>query len=126
MGVTVGLMQLASWLLLHRAVKEGEMSLAQANKEKAKVKLATGDYSDEQNVRLLPERMRKLIERSKALQMAVRRLDATMHAPPARGGLGNPVERQIGLIKSAFDREGFPLKCSGARPSHPRSMAAWA
>src|SRR5947208_11508637 len=85
MRLTTRLMQLASWLLLHRAVKEGEMSLAQANKEKAKVKLASGDYSDEQNVRLLPERLRKLIERSKALQSAVRRLDATMHAAPSRG-----------------------------------------
>src|SRR3569832_450621 len=32
MRLTTRLMQLASWLLLHRAVKEGEMSLAQANK----------------------------------------------------------------------------------------------
>ena len=39
MRLTTRLMQLASWLLLHRAVKEGEMSLAQANKEKTKVKL---------------------------------------------------------------------------------------
>ena len=105
MRLTTRLMQLASWLLLQRAVKEGEMSLAQANKEKAKVKLASGDYSDEQNVRLLPERLRKLIERSKALQTAVRRLDATMHAPPARVDRGNPVERQIGLLKAAFERE---------------------
>src|ERR1700746_1372273 len=104
MRLTTRLMQLASWLLLHRAVKEGEMSLAQANKEKAKVKLASGDYSDEQNVRLLPERLRKLIERSKALQSAVRRLDATMHATPARVDRGNPVERQIGLLKAAFER----------------------
>ena len=105
MRLTTRLMQLASWLLLHRAVKEGEMSLAQANKEKAKVKLASGDYSDEQNVRLLPERLRKLIERSKALQRAVRRLDATMHAPPAHVDRGNPVERQIGLLKAAFERQ---------------------
>jgi len=83
MRLTTRLMQLASWLLLHRAVKEGEMSLAQANKEKAKVMLASSDYSDEQNVRLLPERLRKLIERSKALQRAVRRLDATTHPPHA-------------------------------------------
>src|SRR6186997_1480253 len=41
MRLTTRLMQLASWLLLHRAVKEGEMSLAQANKEKAKVKLSS-------------------------------------------------------------------------------------
>src|ERR1700692_1526434 len=43
MRLTTRLMQLASWLLLHRAVNEGEMSLAQANKERAKVKLAAGE-----------------------------------------------------------------------------------
>ena len=37
MRLTTRLMQLASWLLLHRAVKEGEMTLAQASKEKSKV-----------------------------------------------------------------------------------------
>ena len=40
MRLTTRLMQLASWLLLHRAVKEGEMTLAQASKEKSKVRLA--------------------------------------------------------------------------------------
>src|SRR6058998_104893 len=40
MRLTTRLMQLASCLLLHRAVKEGEMSLAQANKEKSKVKFS--------------------------------------------------------------------------------------
>src|ERR1700684_2480668 len=43
MRLTTRLMQLASWLLLHRAVNEGEMSLAQASKEKAKVKLSTSE-----------------------------------------------------------------------------------
>src|SRR5437763_957935 len=80
MRLTTRLMQLASWLLLHRAVKEGEMTLAQANKEKAKVKLAGTEHNDEQNIKLLPERLRLLIERSKRLQKAVRRIDATMHA----------------------------------------------
>jgi len=84
MRLTTRLMQLASWLLLHRAVKEGEMSLAQANKEKAKVKLATTDLADEHNIKLLPERLRVLIQRSKSLQSSVRRLDATIHAAPAR------------------------------------------
>src|SRR5437899_3818192 len=62
MRLTTRLMQLASWLLLHRAVKEGEMSLAQANKEKAKVKLAPGEAAGEGNIKLLPERLRSLIE----------------------------------------------------------------
>src|SRR6202023_472391 len=60
MRLTTRLMQLASWLLLHRAVNEGEMSLAQANKEKAKVKLSAGEHNDEQNSKLVPERLRVL------------------------------------------------------------------
>src|SRR5215467_1247599 len=47
MRLTTRLMQLASWLLLHRAVNEGEMSLAQANKERRKIKLASGGPIDE-------------------------------------------------------------------------------
>ena len=106
MRLTTRLMQLASWLLLHRAVKEGEMSLAQANKEKAKVKLSTSEHNDEQNLKLLPERLGGLIQRSKTLQGAVRRLDATIHATvPSRIDRGNPVERQLGLLKAAFERE---------------------
>jgi regulator of CtrA degradation len=79
MRLTTRLMQLASWLLLHRAVKEGEMSLAQANKEKNKVKLSATDTHDQNNLALLPEPLRALIERSVALQNQVRRLDATIH-----------------------------------------------
>jgi regulator of CtrA degradation len=105
MRLTTRLMQLASWLLLHRAVKEGEMSLAQASKEKAKVKLSAGDYADEENIAQLPERLRALVERSKALQRAVRRLDATIHAPTVRLTRSNPVERQIGLLRAAFEPE---------------------
>src|ERR1043166_7931497 len=56
MRLTTRLMQLASWLLLHRAVNEGEMSLAQANKEKAKVKLASGGVVEEATLRILPAR----------------------------------------------------------------------
>ena len=109
MRLTTRLMQIASWLLLHRAVKEGEMSLAEASKEKAKVKLATGDIGDESSIKLLPERLRSLIERSRSLQGAVRRLDATMHAPvnPMRGKFANPVERQLGLLKAAFEQDGI-------------------
>jgi regulator of CtrA degradation len=107
MRLTTRLMQLASWLLLHRAVKEGEMSLAQANKEKAKVKLSTGRPSDEQAAKLLPAKLQELIERSGQLEIKVRRLDATIHAPmaPAQPVNGNPVERQMGLLKAAFEQD---------------------
>ena len=55
MRLTTRLMQLASWLLLHRAVKEGEMTLAQASKEKSKVRLAACDPGDAKSIALLPD-----------------------------------------------------------------------
>jgi regulator of CtrA degradation len=100
MRLTTRLMQLASWLLLHRAVKEGEMSLAQASK-------ATADTHDRSNIELLPSRLRELIERSLTLQTKVRRLDAVIHNRAAADQVGviNPVERQLGLLKAAFGAE---------------------
>src|SRR5919205_2965007 len=64
MRLTTRLMQLASWLLLHRAVKEGEMSLAQANREKVKVKLTAADPAAKEILERLPQRLQDLIERS--------------------------------------------------------------
>ena len=108
MRLTTRLMQLASWLLLHRAVKEGEMSLAQASKEKSKVKLAAGSH-DRNNIELLPEALRSLIERSQALYGKVRRLDANIHSTATQGEAAgvNPVERQLGLLKAAFGTESL-------------------
>ena len=107
MRLTTRLMQLASWLLLHRAVKEGEMSLAQANKEKVKVKLSATAHHDPNNVELLPETLRELVARAQVLQSKVRRLDATIHNPvtPDHAVAVNPVERQLGLLKAAFGAE---------------------
>ena len=107
MRLTTRLMQLASWLLLHRAVKEGEMTLAQAHKEKSKVRLAACDPGDAKSIALLPAKLQDLIARSTKLQAQVRRLDATMHAsPPLKVAAANPVERQLGLLKAAFERDG--------------------
>jgi regulator of CtrA degradation len=106
MRLTTRLMQLASWLLLHRAVKEGEMTLAQAHKEKSKVRLAACEPGDAKSLELLPEKLQELIARSTRLQTEVRRLDATMHAPPDLNvPVDNPVERQMGLLKAAFESE---------------------
>jgi regulator of CtrA degradation len=104
MRLTTRLMQLASWLLLHRAVKEGEMSLAQANKEKTKVKLSLDNRADADTLKLLPERLVELIGRSLALLDRVRRLDATIHSTAVERPANNPVERQLGLLKAAFER----------------------
>src|SRR3974390_2531732 len=96
MRLTTRLMQLASWLLLHRAVNEGEMSLAQANKEKTKVKLAAAEPIDYEAIKTPPEPLCALIERAKKLHDDVRRLDATIHAPvPEEPVVANPLDHQI-------------------------------
>src|SRR5476649_283661 len=68
MRLTTRLMQLDSWLLLHRAVKEGEMTMAQASKEKSKVRLAACDPGDAKSIALLQTKLRELIARSVKLQ----------------------------------------------------------
>src|SRR6201989_2120176 len=75
MRLTTRLMQLTSWLLLHRAVKEGEMTLSQANREKTKVKLSAADPGPEEMIAKLPRQLQDLIARSMNLQARVRRLD---------------------------------------------------
>src|SRR5436309_4609718 len=105
MRLTTRLMQLASWLLLHRAVKEGEMTLVQANREKTKVKLSAADPGAPDALARLPGQLQDLIARSMALQSKVRRLDITIHAPSAeRAPIGNPLVPQLNRLKAAFER----------------------
>ena len=105
MRLTTRLMQLASWLLLHRAVKEGEMTLSQANREKTKVKLSAADPSPNDMLLKLPQQLQDLIARSMALQAKVRRLDITIHAPASdQVSIGNPLVPQMNRLKAAFER----------------------
>jgi regulator of CtrA degradation len=104
MRLTTRLMQLASWLLLQRAVNDGELSAEQANSEKSKVKLgglasATGGPGWDD----LPQRLRDLIVRSIRLQERVRKLDGILEPAAVEAEEAeNPVARQIGRLSAAF------------------------
>lgn len=105
MRLTTRLMQLASWLLLHRAVKEGEMTLSQANREKTKVKLSAADPGPTEVIEKLPAQLQDLITRSMNLQSRVRRLDLSIHAHPSeRSGMGNPLGPHLNALKAAFEQ----------------------
>ena len=105
MRLTTRLMQLASWLLLHRAVKEGEMTLVQANREKTKVKLSAADPGPSDIIEKLPQQLQELIARSMSLQARVRRLDNSIHAAPSeRSTIGNPLVPQLNALKAAFEQ----------------------
>ncbi|MCB1489838.1 MAG: DUF1465 family protein [Bauldia sp.] len=103
MRLTTRLMQLASWLLLQRAVNDGEMSAEQASLEKAKVKLGgmatatEGAGWDE-----LPERLRELILRSINLRERIRTIEQAARPGVQQDQTENPVARQIDQIARAF------------------------
>jgi regulator of CtrA degradation len=104
MRLTTRLMQLASWLLLHRSVREGDMTAERAREEKRKIrleKLSTGMEGpgwDE-----LPPDFRLLIERSLNLQNRVERIDTALLEPDlAVANDANPVNLQLKELAAAF------------------------
>ena len=105
MRLTTRLMQIASWLLLQRAVNEGELTFDQAKTEKTKVKLSVWDPSHEESIASLPKRLQGLIETSRNLHEQVLRLDQLVYSAKAseKTEAENPVEAQIGLLRAAFD-----------------------
>jgi regulator of CtrA degradation len=103
MRLTTRLMQLASWLLLHRSVREGDMTAERARQEKRKIRLETlstnmsGPGWDE-----LPKAFRALIDRSLNLQKRVERIDAALLEDGAREVEDNPVNAQLRALAAAL------------------------
>ncbi len=104
MRLTTRLMQLASWLLLHRSVREGDMTAERAREEKKKIRLEklstniAGPGWDE-----LPKDFRALITRSLSLQKRVERIDAALFEvgnPPETEN--NPVNAQLRELAAAL------------------------
>jgi regulator of CtrA degradation len=102
MRLTTRLMQLASWLLLQRAVNAGDMTLAQANSERSKVNLGVLSSATEgPGWDGLPARLQWLVLRSLNLQQRVVLLNGAL-----REGKGeespNQVLTQQSRIAAAF------------------------
>jgi len=109
MRLTTRLMQLASWLLLQRAVNEGELTFDQARTEKMKVKLSPFPAIEPSILGTLPKKLGNLIADSRRLHDQVLRLDALVYgggAEPEAASASNPVESQLGLLKAAFGKDG--------------------
>jgi regulator of CtrA degradation len=103
MRLTTRLMQLASWLLLQRAVNEGDLSFEQADHERSKVKLGGLSSAIEgQTWNDLPERLRVLIGRSIRLQERVIRLDDALRREPGTQSQDNQVARDLDRLADAF------------------------
>ncbi len=106
MRLTTRLMQLASWLLLQRAVNEGELSQAQAAAEKHRVKLSPQELaSNTETFRKLPEQLQELCRHSLRLQARVLHLDDLLYRQRAIASdapVALHVHTQLEILQRAF------------------------
>jgi len=105
MRLTTRLMQIASWLLLQRAVNEGEMTQAEASSDKKRTCIAWQETpSDDAATASLPVALRTLIETSLRLQERLIHLDTLISEgePAAFMPVSNPLEGQMSLLRAAF------------------------
>lgn len=101
MRLTTRLMQVASWLLVQRAIHEGDMAVEEAAKEKYRLgarEVCTNRKPEAAT--LLPERLLALLERSEQLYERVDRLDQAIYrdGPAVHDGARAHLDR----LQSAF------------------------
>ncbi|MBL8549335.1 MAG: DUF1465 family protein [Hyphomonadaceae bacterium] len=104
MRLTTRLMQVASWLLVQRAARDGEMSWQDAASEK--YRLAAREPSETETMagaEDLPEALKGLSAKGVAIYERVRRLDADMYGIILRPA--NEVGEQHRMLEAAFGRE---------------------
>ena len=109
MRLTTRLMQVASWLLVQRALKEGEMDLSEARadkyrlvpEEKSEGILSFSDLA--KDAYAMPARLLDLLARSEQLYERIMRLDRSLYGTIAAQA-GNTVADQINRLEAAFKR----------------------
>ena len=104
MRLTTRLMQVASWLLVQRAVREGEMDPSAACDARYRLAREAAAMSSlgERAVDRLPIGLLDLLERSERLYERVMHLDRRMYLDPAEAEQPHPVLSQIERLQAAF------------------------
>lgn len=103
MRLTTRLMQIASWLLVLRAVREGEMTPAEARDDKYRIgpaerRPAEGDPSEG-----MPQPLRALITQTDTLYARITRLDRDLFTEEAPLPVGDDAAGQLQALKNAFE-----------------------
>lgn len=109
MRLTTRLLELASWLLIRRALNDGEITTEEARVKHQKVKLRTlGRPQHIQQFEQLPDRLKALIEHSFRLTDRLVQLDRGLQQDSARSMAAergaNPVGAQHDRLARAFSR----------------------
>ena len=102
MRLTTRLMQLASWLLVQRAVREGQMPASEACNDRYRVGEEAPRAAEGEGVDLLPTGLLGLQDRASRLFERVLHLDRRMYTetPPDVGS--HPVLQQMDRLQAAF------------------------
>ncbi|AMJ63682.1 hypothetical protein AXW83_13960 [Bosea sp. PAMC 26642] len=99
MRLTTRLMQIASWLLVQRAVAEGEMTTAQAHAENNKFKISDAMVVPvREEAERLPQTLRDLMTHSLRLQERIRHLESQMSG--SARSQDNPVQDQLARLQA--------------------------
>ena len=101
MRLTTRLMQLASWLLVQRAVREGEMLPEAACAESYRLNQETAAAATPA-IEDLPFGLINLLQRSERLYERVRRLDHRMYVESPNEEAPRPVQAQFDRLTAAF------------------------
>lgn len=102
MRLTTRLMQVASWLLVQKAISDEEMKPIDAVDEKYRLggqKINASEPIDGADE--LPQRLRELLDQSEKLYGRVARLDSSLYASQEQS-FESDVNRRIDLLKNAF------------------------
>ena len=104
MRLTTRLLEVASWLLLRRALRNGEIAPEEARAKRRRIRLATiGRPSHTSGFMELPASFRALIEASFAMNDRIVQLDQALeHGAPEASMAANPVNAQLARITQAF------------------------
>lgn len=106
MRLTTRLLELASWLMIRRALKEGEITPDEARTKRARVKLrGPGRPSHIKGFADLPPGLRRLIDSSYALSDRIFQLDRAIEVVPDQAPIiENPVSAQVTRLEEAFGK----------------------
>lgn len=101
MRLTTRLLEIASWLLIRRSLKNGEMTSQEAQAKRARLKIGgSGRPSHITQFDALPEKLRALIEESFELMDRVMMFERVVES--ATTDPGDPVGEQQARIATAF------------------------
>ena len=104
MRLTTRLMQVASWLLVQRAVREGAMEAAQACEDRYRLAQETAPVANVDDIVGLPPALAQLLARSERLYDRVMHLDRRMYIEASEDEAPHPVLSQYEKLQAAFGR----------------------